>query len=670
MKHKTNTKITALLTILVLALNLILPFIGTVSKAATNVTVNIKKVYYEGTKREPEAQKAEDYTTIPTWSKLYDKAAQDKYGEVEFSIYELTTEGAALVNKDGTAQDTLQTDLLNNGKNSQYIVKPAEESEVKSALVDENGVASINMGSLEENAPKKYAILETKPSAGKLIATPAVPMVVELPYINETGVQKELNIIAKNQVKAVNFKLEKQGEEETTKIDKAAYYLYKGTPAEVSKAEKQGDMILTNAQGQLTFEGLTAGNYFLVEVPSEHVSNTYGITVENPKQYQLDMYALKDKNNTLTFTVDNTGVTYPTGSQFTGNATGDNQLAIHKTYITPYTRKVIVTKKADIMPGKEIEYRIVANLPGNIESYNKYTIKDTKSSVLGDASKPVIVDPATDVEGTATTTGDVTTFTFTGLKNTTKRLEFTYKMKLAADLGDKTSVTNSASTSFIAPYNENTGKNENGGKTTQDPTPNGENGQPIPGGNEEIQNPPKETEVKPKDLKPNTGADITPTPDPKVVNPDGTPGKGETELTFGKVTVTTPVPGATVIISRDNGGTTEYLGENGVWVTDKKQAKGFVTTDDGTKKGTVDIKNLPEGKYTAELSKLPTGYKMPNPNTAPFEIKKDDTNPKIEFKFNKLNSLPLTGSDQLIILGVFGIVIIATGAVVLKKRNK
>lgn len=664
MKHKTNTKITALLTILVLALNLILPFIGTVSKAATNVTVNIKKVYYEGTKREPAEQTAKDYTTIPTWSKLYDKAAQDKYGEVEFSIYELTTEGAALVNEDGTAQDTLQTDLLNNGKNSKYIVKPAEESAVKSALVGENGIASINMGSLDETSPKKYAILETKPSAGKLIATPAVPMVVELPYITETGVQNELNIIAKNQVKAVNFKLEKQGEEETTKIDKAAYYLYKGTPAEVSKAEKQGDMILTNAQGQLTFEGLTAGNYFLVEVPSQNVSNTYGITVNDPKQYQLDMHALKDKNNTLTFTVDNTGVTYPEGSQFKGNTTGDDQLAIHKTYLTPYARKAIVTPKADRIPGQDIEYRIVANLPGNIASYDKHVIKDTKSSVLGEATGVTVVDPATGVTVTPTTEGNVTTFTLEGLENTTKRVEFTYKMKLAAKLGETTSVTNSASTSFIAPYDENTGKDENGNKTTQDETP--EN---VPGGSEEIQNPPKETEVKPDDLKPNKDGDITPTPDPKVDNPDGGK-KGETEMIFGKVTIETPAPGTKVVISRDNGGKTEYLKDDGTWTENKDDAKKFETTDDGTGKGKVEIPNLQDGEYNAEIAEVPTGYKMPVPNNKDFSITKDKPNPSINFSFNKLTSLPLTGSEQLIILGVFGIVIIATGAVVLKKRNK
>lgn len=663
MKHKTNTKLTALLTILVLALNLILPFIGTVSKADTNVTVNIKKVYYEAEEERKEDYQTDgkDYSKIPTWSTLYNKEAREKYGEVQFSIYELNEDGAKLVNKDGTAQETLQKDLLNSGENSKYIVK----STAKSATVGDDGIASINMGSLKEASPKKYAILETKPSKGKLIATPAVPMVVELPFITEKGAQNELNIIAKNRVGAINFKLEKQGED-SKKIEKAAYYLYKGTPAKLSDAKmvNNGKMILTNAEGQLTFEGLTAGNYFLVEVPSQNVSNTYGITVNDPKQYQLDMHALKDKNNTLTFTVDNTGVTYPEGSQFKGNATGDDQLAIHKTYLTPYARKAIVTPKADRIPGQDIEYRIVANLPGNIKSYGKYVIKDTKSSVLGEATGVTVVDPATGVTVTPTTEGNVTTFTLEGLKNTTKRVEFTYKMKLAAKLGETTSVTNSASTSFIAPYDENTGKDENGNKTTQDETP--EN---VPGGSEEIQNPPKETEVKPDDLKPNKDGDITPTPDPKVDNPDGGK-KGETEMIFGKVTIKTPAPGTKVVITRGENENKEYLKADGTWTKNIDEAEKYETVDDGTGKGKVEIPNLQDGKYNAEIAEVPAGYKMPVPNSEAFEIDKKNTNPEIEFKFNKLTSLPLTGSEQLIILGVFGIVIIATGAVVLKKRNK
>lgn len=655
MKHKTNTKITALLTILVLALNLILPFIGTVSKAATDVTVNIKKVYYEGTKREPNYQTdGKDFSKIPDWSTLYDKAAREKYGEVQFSIYALNTEGAKLVNEDGTAQDALQTDLLNNGVNSKYIEKTA----LKTATVGDDGIASLAMGSLNETSPKKYAILETKPSKGKLIATPAVPMVVELPYITETGAQNELNIIAKNQVGAVNFKLEKMGEDNKP-VAKAAYYLYKGTPAKVSEATKQGKMILTDAKGQLTFEGLTAGDYFLVEVPSENVSNTYGITVNDPKQYQLDMHSLKDKNNTLTFKVDNTGVTYPEKSQFKANGSKP-ELAKHKAYLTPYARKAIVTPKADRIPGQDIEYRIVANLPGNIESYAKYVIKDTKSSVLGAATGVKVVDPATGVTVTPTTEGNVTTFTLKGYKNTTNRVEFTYKMKLAADLGKETSIKNSVSTVFVAPHDENTGKDEKGGKTTQDETPDN-----VPGGSEEIQNPPKETEVTPDDLKPNPDGDITPTPDPKVDNPDG--GKtGETEMIFGKVTIETPAPGTKVVISRDNGGKTEYLKEDGTWTENKDEAEKYVS--DGT--GKIEVPNLPEGKYNAEITDVPEGYKMPIPNNKDFEITKEKPNPTVKFSFNKLTSLPLTGSEQLIILGVFGIVIIATGAVILKKRNK
>lgn len=675
MKQKTNTKIVALFTVIAMVLNLFFPLLGNIVKAETNVTVNVQKVYYNE-KKKREANETDGFQfsrkdkTIPSWAKVYDSKAQEKWGQVEFTIYKIKAD------KQTQTVDQIKADLDNC----------IDTATAKTSALDANGIAKIELKNLNENKPEKYAIVETKTSSAKLFAAKAEPMVLELPYIDSEGLIANLDLAAKNQFTTINFDFQKIGED-TKAIKDAKYTLYKGTPAKISEAKVVGEagQYKTDNDGKFTIKDLVFGDYFLVESPSANVTDTYG----NPSQakpYQLGKNALKDVNNTLTFGVDGSGIVYPAGSTFKTNGSVDStgtQLAKDTAYITPMATKKMLTKTEDIAPGKPIKYEVHVDLPGNIEEYKKYEFIDTRSEGLEAPGAATVKTPTGDtVKVTPNTNGNKTTFTVTGLKNTTKTLKFTYEMKLKTNVTADTKIWNAIETKFTPPYNENTGKDENGNKTV-DPVvekDKKDKGEQVTD-EDKYKNPPADQKTGTDD--PNNSADPDNNNKTDGNNPDKgkyprddeeKPGKKEDSTPTVKLNDLTIKSGVTLkdgeeieyTLTRQKGGNTQYYDEaTKSWGTTEKTLKATATTPN------VVIKGLTNGDYTVNLKTVPSNYKMPIVNKKEVKFTQDGKNKEeVSFSFNKLTALPFTGSEQLVILGLIGVAIIATGAVVLKKRNK
>lgn len=676
MKQKTNTKIVALFTVIAMVLNLFFPLLGNIVKAKTNVTVNIQKVYYNE-KKKREANETDGFQfsrkdkTIPSWAKVYDSAAQKKWGQVEFTIYKIKAD------KQDQTVDQIKKDLDNC----------IDTATAKTSELDANGIAKIALNDLDENKPEKYAIVETKASSAKLFAAKAEPMVLELPYIDSEGVIADLDLAAKNQFTTINFDFQKIGEDTNAGVKDAKYTLYKGTPAKISEAKVVGEagQYTTNDEGKFTINDLVFGDYFLVESPSANVTDTYGNSAQ-AKPYQLGKNALKDVNNTLTFGVDGSGIVYPAGSTFKTNGSVDStgtQLAKDTAYITPMATKKMLTKTEDIAPGKPITYEVHVDLPGNIEEYKKFEFMDTRSDVLGEPKEIKVTTPGGDtIKVTPNTNGKQTTFTVTGLKNTTKTLKFTYEMNLDKNVTADSKIWNAIETKFTPPYDENTGKDEKGNKTV-DPVvekDKKDKGEEITD-EDKYKNPPADQKTGTDD--PNNSQDPDNNDKTDGNNPDKgkyprddeeKPGEKEDStptLKLNDLTIKASVTlkdkeKITYTLTRQKDGNTQYYDEaTKSWGETKKTLTATAGTPD------VVIKGLTNGDYTVNLETVPSNYKMPIVNKKEVKFTQDGKNKEeVSFDFNKLTALPFTGSEQLVILGLIGVAIIATGAVVLKKRNK
>lgn len=282
---------------------------------------------------------------------FYDPA---KYGDVEFSLYELTPEEISLMIKNIT--DDKNNDLkklkdeLNSAEKTTEAAKKEEiiKNIVMSALskkeismklaeyaeekldnkdakikldgatispVDTKSVAATvenkivtdskltfkNTYDLKEN--RTLLIVETK--APTTVTAKAKPFIVQLPMTddNGTGYKKgELHFYPKNRAERPTFKIVKhkqennETEEQTKALEAAKFVLFKGIPGEANNTKVNKDLI-TNATGNIELKDLVVGKYYLAELESDKVEGR----ALTDKSYMIRPEYKNNVNNNLRF---------------------------------------------------------------------------------------------------------------------------------------------------------------------------------------------------------------------------------------------------------------------------------------------------------------------------------------------------------------------------------
>lgn len=229
---------------------------------------------------------------VPENLKAYGKEAQEKYGQLGFTIYKLTDAegkspkiadfnetGNATVNEDNTKATV-------NGKDYTLTAVGKEQE------LDANGQIKFNN---QENG--SYVIVETtRPKT--YVQNRSQDLFFSLPLANDTGngFLDEVHVAPKNEVTQQDFIFTKylNGDGEDQVLSGVTFQLYKGKPG---SGEKVGDPQVTGKDGKITLKSLPLGDYYLVEtdVPEAVEGSDYELYVSP--------FAKNDENNRLTFTI-------------------------------------------------------------------------------------------------------------------------------------------------------------------------------------------------------------------------------------------------------------------------------------------------------------------------------------------------------------------------------
>ena len=630
-KTKKNKSLISMLVLALMVLSILLP--NFVYAATETLTVEVTKYKYTKDGVEKFQTDGRNETTPPEGINKYTDEDTKKYGPVKFAIYKLNKDGTdkvKIVDNKVKPESTLIDALKDAGQRGTYGTL-IEEKEVKA------GTAKLSIAGVNPEKPELYAIVETEPSkAGALITTPAEPMVLYLPHYDQEGYIKDLKIAAKNQVaeNGISMKIQKIGEDGKA-IENAKFELYKG---EKGAGTKVGETLSTTTEGNIDLNELSLGQYYLVEKESDKVRDPFtGQNTEN-KTYMVSDKALNDKNNKLAFEVKNEGIVLEEGSLL--KKEGENKNTVYKitNFKTPFTNKKLETKK--IATGSDLTYKVEVFVPGNIEDYETFVVKDTRTKdTLSMPENVTVAEDAKDSVKTITKVADKdnaeTTFkfdinelkAFIGDAKVGKTLTFTYTMKLADKITGK--IENKVSVIFDP------------SKTTDPTDPNTH---PIENGDGDPENP----------VDPQHPDKPTPTVEIKTF---------KLTVKSERLGVTgTKLAGVKFYVKDESG---RYYQEDGTWNADKTKAKVFKTDEANA---TDELANLLAGSYTIEVAGQPDGYTLVEAKSdLTVEIKNADGNATLKFK-NEIG-LPLTGSDQLIILGIVGIAIIATAVAVLRKKE-
>lgn len=224
--------------------------------------------------------------------KAYGKEAQEKYGQLGFTIYKLTdAEGnspkIANFNEEGTA--TVNEDNTKAKVNGVTYTLTAVGKEQE---LDQNGQVIF-----EGQDNGSYVIVETsRPKT--YVQNRSQDLFFSLPLANATGngFLDEIHVAPKNEVTQQDFIFTKylNGDGEDQVLAGVTFQLYKGKPG---SGKPIGDPQVTGADGKITLESLPLGDYYLVEtaIPDAVEGSDYKLYVSP--------FAKDDSNNRLTFTI-------------------------------------------------------------------------------------------------------------------------------------------------------------------------------------------------------------------------------------------------------------------------------------------------------------------------------------------------------------------------------
>ena len=267
---------------------------NTASLADHKTTINIYKTYktskVEG--NEIENKRGVKPDTLPEGLNYYDEEAQNKFGKVGFTLYQIQDDNKNPVMLSSTDEDPLELKdenismenmTVKLGNNTYKLAEYKPETEV-----DKDGLAKF------EDVPNgTYIAIETK-SNKQLIKQVATSMLISLPMANDNGdgLKPSIDLIPKNEVDETEFELTKYLDKKGSTLDGVKFDIYKGTPG---KGEKVGERETKNG-GKITLEDLVLGEYYFVEEST------------GKDNVDVSYYARNDKYNTLIFKIGELGV--------------------------------------------------------------------------------------------------------------------------------------------------------------------------------------------------------------------------------------------------------------------------------------------------------------------------------------------------------------------------
>ena len=262
-------------------------------------------------------------------------------------------------------------------------------------LTDKSGTATFS--NLELGF---YVVIET--TVPDAVTIPMKPFLLSVPMTTTDGSDwlYDIHVYPKNETGYGKISLEKTGVKDDEKISGATFALQKKSDADgkwiniTKQSTAQGDdtgaalSLTTNNEGKITIEGLSKGEYRLIET---FVGDGY----------------IMDGATAYVFKVNaDSSITY--GTETNANIT------INVTNERPDLTKKVQKKNggtwgmdADYSIGDEIPYRITVNVPRNIEKLKTFTVTDTPTNLTDDLDSieikcndvAVIADAYTKVAG-------------------------------------------------------------------------------------------------------------------------------------------------------------------------------------------------------------------------------------------------------------------------------
>lgn len=568
--------------------------------------------------------------------KPYDKS---KYGDVGFTLYRIEKSKISKKNYLEVANEVEQAVL--NKKELPYGAKQVGNE----AKVDNNGIAKIETNYGMWGTDYVYVLVET--TSPKFVKTKAKPMLLQLPFMKNGKLnftENGIHLYPKNQIEELNlefFKYAQDNKEDKEKpLNGAKFKLYYGKANDIAnaKAIKDGDkdLILEVKDGKINLNNLIKGDYFLVELGVKDLVDDM-LKDEGYEKYLVSGNAQYDKNNKLSFSVDDAG-----------NINASKDFMHFVNYERPHSDKKIVNENKDKDLSKvkknnyeifeDIEFNVDVEIPKNVQDYSKLGFKD----------KLMLEDKTTnDLEylenSFVVKCGDVIlekdkdyTIKFNETKN-----EFDFSLinngKASDKLKDKVTV------SYKAQFKNVTTIVANG---------NYKNHVDFVFNNSKFNN--NKDRYEKKETKFTTyGFKV------KKVND-----------TIFKMNAK-GLQGAEFILQNESGDYFEGFkdGENGKTATftyDESKAHKFVTGEDGT----FTVIGLESGKYYLQEIKAPEGYRLNN-DYIPIEVKDDShLDGTLENIVNTKDNLVVTGKEDLMQTVAIAGGSLALIAVIYKKTKK
>ena len=249
-------------------------------------------------------------------------------GKVEFTLYDITdqinkvyADGKGLTGfTAGQSKEAqgrvaeISKDIDANGAKSKFLTGATV---VGTKAIDGSGnVRFENVKAYDASKPQKYhyyAAVETKTPKGFVVAK-AKPIVFVNPYTNPNGdgFLSTTYLYPKNNTQKLHFDLTKfaiwnkpknSQPEEKKELEGAKFQLYRGKPGSGTKV---GGVLTTDKNGKVTANNLIMGDYYFVELESSVATDNPEATTQ--AKVSISPIAKNDKNNNLTFSIGENGI--------------------------------------------------------------------------------------------------------------------------------------------------------------------------------------------------------------------------------------------------------------------------------------------------------------------------------------------------------------------------
>lgn len=348
---------------------------GARDKLESSIVFKIHKLMYNNKDAKEDFIKntGDELTIKDPDIKPYDKS---KYGDVGFTLYAVDK---TKISKKTPAQVASEVE--------QAVLKKSElpygaQKVMDEVKVDENGIAELN-AEMYSQSPNIYVLVET--TSSKFVKTKAKPILFQLPLMKNGKAypaENGIHLYPKNQIEELNlefFKYAQDNKEDKEKpLNGAKFKLYYGKANDIAnaKAIKDGDkdLILEVKDGKINLNNLIKGDYFLVELGVKDLVDDL-LKDEGHEKYLVSGNAQYDKNNKLSFSVDEAG-----------NINASKDFMHFVNYERPHSDKKIVNenKEKDLSKVKknnyaifeDIEFNVDVEIPKNVQDYSKLGFKD------------------------------------------------------------------------------------------------------------------------------------------------------------------------------------------------------------------------------------------------------------------------------------------------------